>query len=143
MLASIQMESKATKYYNGLEIQPVLRDHEQSLEEVERVEALEQQKKWSPPPTGWLKCNIGVDWTKNDFKTEGLANFKGEIGLIINKLVRVERWRLVKENWANNRGAFLITQSVTKGGHLSSYVAAEGPNWLHDCFENEEVLSSG
>ncbi|KAF2569652.1 hypothetical protein F2Q68_00024030 [Brassica cretica] len=82
------------------------------------------------------------DLTQMILRPKAWPNFKGEIWLIMNRLVKIEWWRLVKENRDNNRGAFLIAQSVAKGGHLSSYVATGGPRWLHDFFENEETLSS-
>ncbi|KAF3543544.1 hypothetical protein DY000_02004814 [Brassica cretica] len=81
------------------------------------------------------------DLTQMILRPKAWPNFKGEIWLIMNRLVKIEWWRLVKENRDNNRGAFLIAQSVAKGGHLSSYVATGGPRWLHDFFENEETLS--
>ncbi|KAG2311112.1 hypothetical protein Bca52824_022669 [Brassica carinata] len=69
-------------------------------------------------------------------------NFKGESALILWKLKGLDWWRLVKEDKANNRGACLIAQSVTKGGFAQSYVAAGGPAWLQELFESEEVSSS-
>lgn len=54
----------------------------------------------------------------------------------MSKLACTEWWRLVQEKRANNRGAILIAKSVTKGGQRQSYVAAEPPVWLLNCFEN-------
>lgn len=197
------------KTFEESELWSLAQMHEQRLEEAQRKEALEAQKKWSPPPRGWVKCNIGVGWSNRNqvggeawvirdhkgkvllhskrvfyliknlheaklkalvWAIESIAdhhfdrviiaiddgdlsqmilrpkawpNFKGKIGLIMEGLVRIEWWRLVKEFRDNNRGVFLIAQSVVKGGCLSSYVATGGPRWLHEFFESEKKLSSG
>ncbi|KAL0721995.1 hypothetical protein Bca4012_036594 [Brassica carinata] len=75
-------------------------------------------------------------------KPKAWPNFKGESVSILNKLEGIEWWRLVKEDMRNNRGVFLIAQSVTKRGYVCSYVATRGPFWLRESFENEEVSSS-
>lgn len=163
--------------------------HERSLEEEDRVNELTKSKVWTPPPRGWVKCNIEVDWDRNgqigggswvlrddrgrvvlhsrrafshiqnlhEAKLETLLwsiqsikahryyrvifavddctltkmilrpkawpNFKGQSSSILEELAKIEWWRLVKEDRSTNRGAFLIAQSVTKGGHCHSYVA--------------------
>lgn len=38
-----------------------------------------------------------------------------------------------------NRGAFLIAQSVTKGGYHQSYVAAGPPLWVRNCLRLMKV----
>lgn len=183
--------------------------HEKALEMEEKRDELEQQKRWSSPPLGWLKCNVGVDWAKNGqigggawvlrdhngrvilhsrrafsfirslreaklevmiwaiesicdhhfdrvifaiedgdltqmiLRPKAWPNFKGEIGRIMKSLVKIEWWRVTKENRLNNRGAHLIAQSVTKGGRHSSYVAMGAPSWLRNLFDSEVVSSSG
>ena len=37
---------------------------EQKEELEERGDGTACQKIWVPPPRGWFKCNIGVDWMK-------------------------------------------------------------------------------
>ncbi|CAN7027904.1 unnamed protein product [Brassica oleracea var. botrytis] len=70
-------------------------------------------------------------------------NFKGQSTMIMNRLARMEWWRVTKGDRSTNRGAFFIAQSVIKGRHHRSYVAAAGsPSWLFKFFQSEEVLSS-
>lgn len=196
------------KTFEEAEMWSLAQINDRREEEEQRVDMLEQAKRWSPPPRGWLKCNIGVDWMRStqkgggawvirdhngkvlihsrrafpqiknlhEAKLEALLwsiesicahhfnrvifaiddgdltgmilrpkawpNFKGECSTILNRLGNIDWWRLVKEERANNRGAFLIAQSVTKGGRLRSYVATGSPSWLRLTFENEEILSS-
>lgn len=40
-----------------------LNDRREEVEE--QVDLLERAKRWSPPPRGWVKCNIGADWQKS------------------------------------------------------------------------------
>ena len=61
---------------------------------------------------------------------------------IMKRLEKFEWWRLQKEERSSNRGAFLIAQSVIKGGYAQSYVAAGAPFWLLHLFQYEECLSS-
>lgn len=50
--------------------------------------------------------------------------------------------RILREKRISNRGAFLIDQSVIKGGYAQSYVESSVSFWLSDLFENEKKLSS-
>lgn len=54
------------KTFEESELWSLAQMHEQRLEEAQRKEALEAQKKWSPPPRGWVKCNIGVGWSNRN-----------------------------------------------------------------------------
>lgn len=69
-------------------------------------------------------------------------NFTCQYVEIMVRLRKLEWWRMVKEERSTNRGAFLIAQSVTRGGFVQSYVAAGAPGWKVDLFRNEEPLPS-
>ena len=80
--------------------------------------------------------------TKVILRPKAWPNFKAQYIKMEKRLRKLEWWRLVKEERSTNRGAFLIAQSAAKGGYLQSYVAAGGPLWLRDLFENEEASPS-
>ncbi|KAG2315720.1 hypothetical protein Bca52824_018842 [Brassica carinata] len=182
------------KTFEEAEMWSLAQINEQREEEEERADLMKQAKRWSPPPRGWLKCNIGVDWMRSTHKGGGAwvirdhngkvlihsrrafsqiknlheakldsllwsiesisahhlkrvifaiddgdltgmilrpkawPNFKRESSRILNKFGSIDGWRLVKEERANNRGAFLIAQSVTRDGRVRSYVATGSPS---------------
>ena len=70
-------------------------------------------------------------------------NFKGQSTMIMNRLARMEWWRVTKGDRSTNRGAFFIAQSVIKGRHHRSYVAAGSPSWLFKFFQSERVVLLG
>ncbi|KAF8049986.1 hypothetical protein N665_2080s0004, partial [Sinapis alba] len=75
-------------------------------------------------------------------RPKACPDFRRHYMEIERRLRRIEWWRLVKEDRSTNRGAFLIAQSVVKGGVVQSYVASETPQWLQGLFESEEVHPS-
>lgn len=54
-------------------------------------------------------------------------SFKCQHIEIMKRLENFEWWRLQKEERSSNRGAFLVAQSVIKGGYAQSYVATGTP----------------
>ncbi|XP_048605541.1 uncharacterized protein LOC106393034 [Brassica napus] len=66
-------------------------------------------------------------------------NFRKQYVQIVERLKKLEWWRVMKEDRSTNTGAFLIAQSVIKGGYYQSYVAEGPPFWLRDLFESEEA----
>ncbi|KAF3549602.1 hypothetical protein DY000_02000395 [Brassica cretica] len=80
--------------------------------------------------------------TKVILRPKVWPNFKAQYVELEKRLRRVEWWRVVKEDRSTNRVAFLIAQSAAKGGYLQFYVAAGGPLWLRELFENEEASPS-
>ncbi|RID57148.1 hypothetical protein BRARA_F00546 [Brassica rapa] len=69
-------------------------------------------------------------------------NFTSQYSDMIKRLRKLEWWRVIKEDRLTNKGAFLIAQSVTKGGYAQSYVAAGAPYWMIETFQNEEPFPS-
>lgn len=69
-------------------------------------------------------------------------NFKFYSSKLLERLSALEWWRIIFEDRHCNRGAFLIAQSVTRGGYVRSYVASGAPLWLHELFGNEESSPS-
>lgn len=53
------------------------------MEREENGDSVEQLKRWSPPPNGWLKCNIGVDWMKVARRGGGAWVLRDEEGKVI------------------------------------------------------------
>ena len=39
--------------------------------------------RWKPPPYGWLRCNVGVDWSKKDGLSGGGWVLRNESGVVI------------------------------------------------------------
>ncbi|KAF3577525.1 hypothetical protein DY000_02033214 [Brassica cretica] len=57
---------------------------EQQKEDAEeRGDATACQKRWVPPPKGWFKCNIGVDWMKGTRLAGGAWVLRDEKGKVI------------------------------------------------------------
>ena len=57
---------------------------EQKEDAQERGDGTACQKRWVPPPKGWFKCNIGVDWMKGIRLAGGawvLRDEKGKVTL--------------------------------------------------------------
>lgn len=52
------------------------------------------------------------------------------------------KWKVVRETNLSNRGANLISQSVTNDMRLQSYVALGYPRWLSGLFEEGRVQAS-
>ncbi|KAF2539567.1 hypothetical protein F2Q68_00020525 [Brassica cretica] len=72
------------KTFSEAEMWNLAQANEQQAEAVERGEVALQHKSWSPPPRGWVKCNIGVDWMKSTCVGGGswvLRNEKGKVVL--------------------------------------------------------------
>ncbi|KAF8082822.1 hypothetical protein N665_0806s0005 [Sinapis alba] len=61
---------------------------------------------------------------------------------LMRTLSKMDWWRLEKKKKINNRGAFLIAQSVTRFDLVQSYVATGSPDWLKQFFADEEGLPS-
>ncbi|KAG2313170.1 hypothetical protein Bca52824_024727 [Brassica carinata] len=69
-------------------------------------------------------------------------NFKWHYAEIMKRLEKMKWWRFLTEERSTNRGAFIIAQSVLKGGYMQSYVVVGAPFWLRSVFEDEERRSS-
>lgn len=61
---------------------------------------------------------------------------------IMLRLNLLNDWRLICEDPAANRGAFLIARSASLEAFGQSYVANGAPGWLSDLFENEKGSTS-
>ncbi|XP_048621839.1 uncharacterized protein LOC106398406 [Brassica napus] len=72
-------------------------------------------------------------------RPQAWPNFRKQYVQIVERLKKLEWWRVMKEDRSTNTGAFLIAQSVIKGGYYQSYVAEGPPFWLRDLFESEEA----
>ena len=57
--------------------------NERNVEKEENGDSVEQLKSWSPPPKGWLKCNIGVDWLKVERRGGGAWVLRDEKGKVM------------------------------------------------------------
>ncbi|XP_013694544.2 uncharacterized protein LOC106398556 [Brassica napus] len=49
----------------------------------EKVNKAVDGSKWTPPPSGWLCCNVGVDWSKRDGQGGGGWVLRNERGVVI------------------------------------------------------------
>jgi len=72
-------------------------------------------------------------------RPQAWPNFRKQYVQIVERLKKLEWWRVMKEDRSTNTCAFLIAQSVIKGGYYQSYVAEGPPFWLRDLFESEEA----
>ncbi|KAF2536596.1 hypothetical protein F2Q68_00023619 [Brassica cretica] len=72
-------------------------------------------------------------------RPQAWPNFRKQYVQIVERLKKLEWGRVMKEDRSTNTGAFLIAQSVIKGGYYQSYVAEGPPFWLCDLFESEEA----
>ncbi|KAG7565144.1 Reverse transcriptase domain [Arabidopsis suecica] len=110
---------------------------------------------WKPPLSGWLKCNVGVSWSKRkgiiwqDVSMIGVIlrpiawpSFRYESIELLRCLGHFLEWSVVLELPLANRGAYLLAQSVTSDCRLNSYVASSYPTWLYGLFECERLASS-
>ncbi|CAL9221313.1 unnamed protein product [Arabidopsis halleri] len=75
-------------------------------------------------------------------RPQAWPSFKYQSSEIMEVLKLVADWRVFLESVASNRGANLISQSVTKECRLQSYVASSFPSWLLGVFRDERVLTS-
>ncbi|KAF3513601.1 hypothetical protein F2Q69_00000951 [Brassica cretica] len=89
---------------------------------------------WQPPPSGVLKCNIGVSWNE----TQSIS---------VESMRSTHQWNIIFESHytlaPRNRPATKIAESVVRDRRFSSYIARGGPSWLLANLNVEATLKVG
>lgn len=96
--------------------------HEKQKEEEERYASPVLRKSWKPPPTGWVKCNIGIDFDKTSSRSGGAWVLRNEKGKILIHSRRVF-YGVCSRDEANLQGLLWALESL-RDHHINRVIIA-------------------